>query len=58
MPRYAPKRRLANVLRPVRPSLRFAAENVQGAVVPHSGHWVMEENPSDTMALVLAFLAK
>lgn len=38
--------------------LRFAAENVQGAVVPHSGHWVMEENPTDTMALVLAFLAK
>jgi len=38
--------------------LRFAAENVQGAVVPHSGHWVMEENPVDTMALVLEFLGK
>ncbi len=38
--------------------LRFAAENVEGAVVPHSGHWVMEENPADTMALVMEFLAK
>jgi len=38
--------------------LRVAAENVQGAVVPHSGHWVMEENPVDTMALVLEFLGK
>jgi len=38
--------------------LRFAAENVKGAVVPHSGHWVMEENPTDTMALVMEFLAK
>jgi pimeloyl-ACP methyl ester carboxylesterase len=38
--------------------LRFAAENVQGGVVPHSGHWVMEENPVDTMALIMDFLAK
>jgi pimeloyl-ACP methyl ester carboxylesterase len=38
--------------------LRFAAENVEGAIVPHSGHWVMEENPADTMALVMKFLAK
>lgn len=38
--------------------LRNVAENVQGALVPHSGHWVMEENPTDTMALVTGFLAK
>jgi pimeloyl-ACP methyl ester carboxylesterase len=38
--------------------LRYAAENVQGGIVPHSGHWVMEENPTDTMALVTGFLAK
>jgi pimeloyl-ACP methyl ester carboxylesterase len=38
--------------------LRYVAENVEGAVVPHSGHWVMEENPGDTMSLVVAFLAK
>jgi len=38
--------------------LRFAAENVQGGIVPHSGHWVMEENPVDTMALIMDFLAK
>jgi pimeloyl-ACP methyl ester carboxylesterase len=36
--------------------MRFAAENVQGAVVPDSGHWIMEENPSATVALVRDFL--
>lgn len=36
--------------------MRFAAENVEGAVVPDSGHWIMEENPSATIALVRAFL--
>jgi pimeloyl-ACP methyl ester carboxylesterase len=35
---------------------RFAASNVQGAVVPDSGHWIMEENPKATVALVRAFL--
>ena len=38
--------------------LRFVAENVQGAVVPRSGHWVMEENPVDTADLVMEFLGK
>src|ERR1700726_4148652 len=28
---------------------RAAATNVQGAVIPKSGHWVMEENPADTI---------
>jgi len=36
--------------------MRFAASNVQGAVVPDSGHWIMEENPAATTALVRAFL--
>jgi pimeloyl-ACP methyl ester carboxylesterase len=36
--------------------MRFAADNVEGAVVPDSGHWIMEENPRATVALVRAFL--
>ncbi|HET6969790.1 MAG TPA: alpha/beta hydrolase [Phenylobacterium sp.] len=35
---------------------RFAADNVKGAVVPDSGHWIMEENPKATIALVRPFL--
>jgi pimeloyl-ACP methyl ester carboxylesterase len=38
--------------------MRAAATNVQEAIVPNSGHWVMEENPAATIALVTAFLAK
>ncbi|MFS8039042.1 alpha/beta fold hydrolase [Xanthobacter sp. AM11] len=36
--------------------MRFAATNVQGGVVPGSGHWIMEENPSATVRLVRSFL--
>jgi len=36
--------------------MRFAAENVEGAVVPDSGHWIMEENPQATVKLVRVFL--
>ncbi|MFG1276146.1 alpha/beta fold hydrolase [Xanthobacter autotrophicus] len=36
--------------------MKFAATDVQGAVVPGSGHWIMEENPTATVALVKAFL--
>ena len=36
--------------------MRAAATNVQGAVVPNSGHWVMEENPAATIKLVEDFL--
>jgi pimeloyl-ACP methyl ester carboxylesterase len=38
--------------------MRFAAENVQEAIVPDSGHWIMEENPSGTVDLVLDFLSE
>jgi pimeloyl-ACP methyl ester carboxylesterase len=38
--------------------MRFAAENVQEAIVPDSGHWIMEENPSATVDLVLDFLSE
>jgi pimeloyl-ACP methyl ester carboxylesterase len=36
--------------------MRAAATNVQGAIVPNSGHWVMEENPAATIKLVEDFL--
>jgi pimeloyl-ACP methyl ester carboxylesterase len=38
--------------------LRFVASNVTGALVPHSGHWIMEENPQATIKLVTEFLAR
>jgi pimeloyl-ACP methyl ester carboxylesterase len=38
--------------------LRFAATDVTGGIVPASGHWIMEENPQATTALVSGFIAK
>jgi pimeloyl-ACP methyl ester carboxylesterase len=38
--------------------MRFAASDVTEGVVPHSGHWIMEENPTATVAMVRAFLDK
>jgi pimeloyl-ACP methyl ester carboxylesterase len=35
---------------------RFAASDVQEAIVPDSGHWIMEENPQATIRIVRAFL--
>jgi quercetin dioxygenase-like cupin family protein len=32
--------------------LRFVASNVTGAIVPHSGHWIMEENPQATTTII------
>jgi pimeloyl-ACP methyl ester carboxylesterase len=36
--------------------MRAAATNVQTAIVPDSGHWVMEENPAATTKLIEDFL--
>jgi pimeloyl-ACP methyl ester carboxylesterase len=36
--------------------MRFAADNVAEGIVPDSGHWIMEENPTATVKLVRAFL--
>jgi pimeloyl-ACP methyl ester carboxylesterase len=36
--------------------MRSAATNVQQAVIPHSGHWLMGENPADTIKLLKDFL--
>ena len=37
--------------------MRFAADHVTGAVVPASGHWLMEESPDETIRLVRQFLS-
>ncbi|MBZ9675024.1 alpha/beta fold hydrolase [Mesorhizobium sp. ES1-1] len=36
--------------------MRFAADNVAEGVIPHSGHWIMEENPEATVKAVTTFL--
>ena len=36
--------------------MRHAATDVRGGVVPDSGHWIMEENPNASIALVRNFL--
>jgi pimeloyl-ACP methyl ester carboxylesterase len=36
--------------------MHFAATDVQEAIVPDSGHWIIEENPSATTQLVTDFL--
>jgi pimeloyl-ACP methyl ester carboxylesterase len=36
--------------------MRSVATDVHEGVVPGSGHWVMEENPTATMRMVLDFL--
>ena len=38
--------------------MRFAATNVTEGIVPDSGHWIMEENPTATVKIVRAFLGK
>ena len=37
--------------------MRAAATDVHEAVVPDSGHWIMEENPSGTIRIVRPFLS-
>jgi len=34
----------------------FAAANVRGAVISDSGHWIMEEQPQQAIALILSFV--
>ena len=36
--------------------MREVAANVEGGIIKNSGHWIMEEQPDQTVALVRAFL--
>jgi len=38
--------------------MRAAATDVTEGIIPSSGHWIMEENPSATVTMVRAFLDK
>ena len=38
--------------------MRAGATTVAGGVVPGSGHWIMEENPTATVRLVSEFLER
>jgi pimeloyl-ACP methyl ester carboxylesterase len=37
--------------------LRFVASDVTAGVIANSGHWVMEEQPAQTTAAIVAFIA-
>ena len=37
--------------------MRAGATEVQSAIIPASGHWIMEENPRATITVVRRFLA-
>ena len=38
--------------------MRLAATNVEQGIVPNSGHWIMEENPTATIELITHFLGR
>jgi pimeloyl-ACP methyl ester carboxylesterase len=38
-------------------TMRLVADNVQGHVIPESGHWLAEEAPGQVLAAVTPFLA-
>ena len=38
--------------------MRFVGSNVEAGIVKNSGHWIMEEQPAQTVTLVKAFLEK
>src|SRR5262249_55397959 len=39
-------------------TMRLVADNVQGVIIPASGHWVAEEAPGKLLAALGAFLAR
>jgi pimeloyl-ACP methyl ester carboxylesterase len=38
--------------------LRFVATDVSSAVIANSGHWLMEEQPAATVAVIRRFLSR
>jgi pimeloyl-ACP methyl ester carboxylesterase len=41
----------------MKPELEFVASDVQGAVITDSGHWIMEEQPKQAIAIITKFIA-
>jgi pimeloyl-ACP methyl ester carboxylesterase len=39
-------------------NMRNVAVDVKEAIVPDSGHWIMEENPKFAIALICDFLGR
>jgi pimeloyl-ACP methyl ester carboxylesterase len=37
---------------------RFAANDVEGSVIPDAGHWIMEENPQPAVKVIRTFLSR
>ena len=38
--------------------MRDVGNNVEGGIITNSGHWIMEEQPQQTVAKIKAFLDK
>ena len=38
--------------------IRFVATDVTGVVIPNSGHWLLEEEPTATIEAVRTFLER
>jgi pimeloyl-ACP methyl ester carboxylesterase len=38
--------------------MRAGASDVTEGIIPASGHWIMEENPDATVAMMVDFLSK
>jgi pimeloyl-ACP methyl ester carboxylesterase len=38
--------------------MRAVADDVSELIVPQSGHWLMEEQPQQTVAAIRSFLAR
>ena len=36
--------------------MREVASNVEGGIVKNSGHWIMEEQPAQTTAMIVKFV--
>jgi len=38
--------------------MRIVGTNVEGGIIPRSGHWIMEENPAATVKMTRDFLER
>jgi pimeloyl-ACP methyl ester carboxylesterase len=40
----------------MRTELEFVASTVEGAVITNAGHWIMEEQPEQAIAVITRFV--